>query len=140
MGLDGKDKGLKGIRWRIFMETKCFFDLWDWNEAESLADEIYLITFKFPIEEKYGLISQLRSAAVSVFSNIAEGSGRGSFKDYVRFLINARGSIQEVLAQLHFSKKRKYISNEEYEKLFCRYNRLAAAINNHIKSLRSEKD
>jgi len=120
------------------MQTKSFYELWDWNEAERLADEIYLLTLKFPLEERYCLISQLRSAAVSVFSNIAEGSGRGSYKDYVRFLINARGSIQEVLAQLHFSRTRKYISPEEYETMFRRYNHLAASINNHIKSLRAE--
>lgn len=122
------------------MQTKSFYELWDWNEAERLADEIYLITSKFPVEERYGLTSQLRSAVVSVFSNIAEGSGRGSFKDYVRFLINARGSIQEVLAQLHFSRTRKYITPEEYEKMFRRYNHLAASINNHIKSLRDEDE
>jgi len=116
------------------MQTKSFYELWDWNEAERLADEIYLITAKFPLEERYGLISQLRSAAVSVFSNIAEGSGRGSYKDYVRFLINACGSIQEVLAQLHFSRTRKYVSSGDYERLFRSYNHLAASINNHIKS------
>jgi len=120
------------------MQTKSFYELWDWNEAERLADEVYLITSKFPVEERYGLTSQLRSAAVSVFSNIAEGSGRGSYKDYVRFLINARGSIQEVLAQLYFSRTRKYITSEEYESMFRRYNHLAASINNHIKSLRDE--
>lgn len=122
------------------MKIKSFYELWDWNESEKLADEIYLVTSGFPIEERYGLISQLRSAAVSVFSNIAEGSGRGSFRDYVRFLINARGSIQEILAQLHFSRLRKYISTEKYEELFRAYNRLAASINNHIRSLRSKNN
>lgn len=119
------------------MQTKSFYELWDWNEAEGLADDIYQITSKFPSEEKYCLSSQLRSATVSVFSNIAEGSGRGSRKDYIRFLINARGSIQEILAQLHFARTRKYISKEDYETMFRRYNHLAASLNNHIKSLRT---
>lgn len=118
------------------METKTFYDLWDWQEAEELASEIYRVTKNFPVEEKFTLISQLRSAAISVFSNIAEGSGRGTYKDNVRFLLMARGSIKEVLAQLHFSKKLGYIVFVDYENLFQRYNRLAAALNNHIKSLR----
>jgi four helix bundle protein len=121
------------------MSEKRFDELWDWQEAEDLAQEIYRVVNKFPSEEKYNLISQLRSAAVSVFSNIAEGCGRGTDKDYVRFLINARGSTQEILAQLHFAETMNYISEEEYKMFYQRYNKLAAAINNHINFLRSKK-
>lgn len=120
------------------MSEKRFENLWDWNEAENLAGKIYETVSKFPSEEKYLLASQLKRAAVSVFSNIAEGCGRGTDKDYSRFLIQARGSIQEILAQLHFAKSRGYISKEEYEIFYQRYNRLAAAINNHVNFLRGE--
>jgi len=121
------------------MSEKRFEELWDWQEAENLALEIYQVTSRFPSEEKYILVSQLRRAAISVFSNIAEGCGRGTDKDYSRFLIQARGSIQEILAQLHFSKIKKYISDDEYKILYQRYNKLAAGINNHIGFLRTQE-
>lgn len=121
------------------MSIKNFFDLWDWREAEDLADEIYGVTLGFPKEEKYILVAQLRAAAISIFSNIAEGSGRGTYKDYSQFLIQARGSAKEVIAQLHFANRGKYLSDEKFLELFNRYNRLAAAINNHINSLKPDQ-
>lgn len=120
------------------MSEKRFDELWDWQEAEDLAMEIYQITSRFPLEEKYILVSQLRRAAISVFSNIAEGCGRSTDLDYSRFLVQARGSTQEVLAQLHFAKRKNYISESEYSMFFQRYNKLAAGINNHINFLRKK--
>lgn len=122
------------------MSEKRFDELWDYREAEDLAKEIYRITSLFPSTEKYLLVAQLRSAAVSVFSNIAEGCGRGTDKDYSRFLIQARGSVEEILAQLRFSRSVGYVSDKDYEMLYRRYNRLAAGINNHINFLRNNEN
>lgn len=66
-------------------------DLRVWQEGMELTEEIYRVTSEFPKHELYGLVSQMRRAAVSVPSNIAEGKGRHSDPEFVRFLLNARG-------------------------------------------------
>ena len=75
-------------------------DLRVWQEAVALCERIYAATRGFPEEERFGLTSQLRRAAVSVPSNVAEGWGRGSRQDYVRFLRIARGPLFEIKTQL----------------------------------------
>jgi four helix bundle protein len=75
-------------------------DLKAWQEARILVKEVYLATRGFPKEELFGLTQQVRRAAISVPSNIAEGYGRGTRKEYVRFLQVARGSLYEVQCQL----------------------------------------
>ncbi|MFH1252783.1 MAG: four helix bundle protein [Candidatus Uhrbacteria bacterium] len=117
------------------MANAKFFELWDWQESHNCLLKIYEVTRNFPPEEKYNLISQIRSAALSIPSNIAEGTGRGSKKDLVRFLIIARGSVEEVLSHLYIAKSLKYLNEENYQELFGRYNKLAKAINNHIFSI-----
>lgn len=67
-----------------------------WQKALELVSQTYTITSKFPQEEKYGIISQLNRAAISVITNIAEGWGRGSTKSYILFLRISRGSLMEV--------------------------------------------
>jgi four helix bundle protein len=67
-----------------------------WQEAIELSKELYLITAKFPAEERYGITSQIRRSAVSVPANIAEGSARGSKKEMLRFLFIAMGSLAEL--------------------------------------------
>jgi len=81
-------------------EVRNFFDLTAWQKARSLAKSIYEVTRMMPREEAYGLTSQVRRAAVSIPSNIAEGYGRGTTKDYLHFLRTARGSAYEVQTQL----------------------------------------
>jgi len=71
-------------------------DLRVWQSAMELTGNIYRATKKFPAEEKYGLSSQLRRAAVCVASNIAEGKGRSSDKELLQFLSRARGSVYEI--------------------------------------------
>lgn len=71
-----------------------------WQKAIVLTRNIYQITQKFPDAERFGLVSQMRRAAVSVPSNIAEGNARQSAKDYLRFLVTARGSLAELETQL----------------------------------------
>ena len=77
-------------------EKKNYIDLDVWKEARALSKEIYLASVKFPIEEKFGLTSQVRRAAVSVPSNIAEGCGRNHTKDSIQFFYISRGSLYEI--------------------------------------------
>ena len=82
------------------MKTKSYEDLIVWQKAVLLAKETYRITEKLPRSEQYGLAGQMRRAAVSIPSNIAEGYGRGTAKDYKQFLRIARGSLYELKTQL----------------------------------------
>ena len=75
-------------------------DLVAWQKARELVREIYLLTAKFPVGERFGLVSQMDRAAVSIPSNIAEGYGRSTTQDYLRFLRIARGSAFELETQL----------------------------------------
>ena len=88
-----------------------------WNEAKEFTKSIYLLTSKFPDSEKFGLISQLRRAAVSICSNIAEGSARKSNKDKAHFTTMAFGSSVEVINQLILSFELNFINELDYQKL-----------------------
>jgi four helix bundle protein len=93
-----------------------FEDLDVYNKAIDVVDDIYLLTKTFPKEEMFGLTSQLRRAAVSIPSNIAEGSAR-SKKDFSRFIDIARGSVFECVTMLQISFKQGYINNEKFDDL-----------------------
>ena len=105
-GEEGWGKGREGKPWGIVAEPgpsgriETFEDLRVWQDAQVLVDAVYRLTQPFPSEEQFGLTNQLRRAAVSIPSDIAEGWGRGSRKDYIRFLRTARGSLYEVKTQL----------------------------------------
>jgi len=82
------------------MKVKCYQDLVVWQKAMMLAEAIYQATRTFPKEELYGLTSQMRRAAVSVPSNIAEGQGRNSTQEFIRHLSIALGSLLELETQV----------------------------------------
>ena len=88
-----------------------------WVESKNFSKSIYLITSGFPDSEKYGLISQLRRASVSICSNIAEGSARKSFKDKAHYTTMAFSSAVEVLNQIIICFEIEFISENEYLKL-----------------------
>ena len=88
-----------------------------WQKAIDLAEMIYQITGNYPREEKFGLISQLRRAAISVTSNIAEGAGRNTDGEFRQMLGIAYGSICEVETQLILSDRMAIIDKSEFEKL-----------------------
>jgi four helix bundle protein len=88
-----------------------------WQKAIDLAVDIYASTAEFPSEEKYGLTSQIRRSAVSIPSNISEGAGRNSSKEFVQFLSIAHGSSYELQTQLIISNRLKLISDEASENL-----------------------
>jgi four helix bundle protein len=92
-----------------------YHDLKVWQGAMELTTKIYRITRKFPAEELYGLSTQLRRAAVSVPSNIAEGKGRSSDKELLQFLSRARGSLYEVQTQLAIAEMLGFLTKADYE-------------------------
>lgn len=97
--------------------TGSFTDLRVWQNGMKLSLEIYKATRGFPREELYGLTNQLRRAAVSIPSNIAEGKGYKSNKDFLRFLYMARGSCLEVQSELMIARDLGYLSPEETKRL-----------------------
>ena len=86
-------------------------DLLVWQQAILLVEQIYQLTAPFPQAEQYGLTSQMRRAAVSVPSNVAEGAARGSNADFNRFLIIARGSLSELETQVLIAQKLRFTDN-----------------------------
>ena len=94
------------------MPLQTYRDLEAWKAAMDLVESIYTLTRQFPDEERYGLTSQIRRAAVSIPSNIAEGYGRVHRGDYVRFLSIARGSLCEVETQMLLSIRLGYSTRE----------------------------
>ena len=95
------------------MKIHNFKELQVWQKAMDLAVFTYQLTGYFPKEEKYGLISQIQRAAVSIPSNIAEGSGRVSDKDFQRFISIAMGSSFELETQVILAFRFKYITEEQ---------------------------
>ncbi|PJC75307.1 MAG: hypothetical protein CO012_03670 [Syntrophobacterales bacterium CG_4_8_14_3_um_filter_49_14] len=87
------------------------YELKAWQEAMELVKEIYRVTRDFPKEEIYGLVSQMRRAAVSIPSNISEGAARGGDREFIQFLIIARGSLSELETQL-LTPHPKEVKNE----------------------------
>ena len=94
-----------------------FRELVVWKRAQDLALAVYRSTSSFPKEEPYGLTSQMRRAAVSVSSNIAEGCGRQGDRELARFLQIARGSVRELECQLILSRDLGYLQSAQYTKL-----------------------
>ena len=92
---------------------KAYSDLDVWQRSRSLASLIYSLTKNFPKDELFGLTNQMRRAAVSVPSNIAEGCGRQHVNDAVQFFYIARGSLYELETQLFISFDQKYLSEPE---------------------------
>lgn len=111
-----------------------------WKISKDLAVRVYHLTKKFPVNEQYGITSQLQRAAVSIPSNIAEGSGRGTKKDFIHFLNQSRGSLYEVITQLELSKSLGYGDNELTESLELEYQILAKRLNSFISTLKKNHE
>jgi len=107
-----------------------------WKNAIELAKVVYKVTEVFPSVEKYGLISQIQRASVSIASNIAEGSSRKSETDFARFLEIAIGSAFEVETQLIIAKELTYIGEGDFESLISRIHNLQKQINALITKIR----
>ncbi len=100
------------------MTVKSYSDLVAWQKAMSLVEEVYKITKGFPKEELYGLVSQLRRAAISVPSNIAEGHSRNGSREFVHHLSIAHGSLSEVETQVEIARRLGYITDERQASIF----------------------
>jgi four helix bundle protein len=96
---------------------RTYRDLIAWQKAMKFVSELYAVTHRFPGEERFGITNQLRRAAVSVPSNIAEGQARFSQKGFHHFLSQARGSLVEIETQLLIAKNPKYIQPAKAEEL-----------------------
>ena len=115
-----------------------FKDLRVWQEAMKFALDIYRTTTQFPRHELYGLSQQLRRAAVSVPSNIAEGKGHRSDREFGHYLLHARGSLLEVQTQVMIAKELQYISNEDAQRLLASSDAIGRSLNSLINSIREK--
>jgi four helix bundle protein len=120
----------------ILMSAKNYRDLIVWQKSMALVVAVYEITKRFPKEETYGLTSQIRRAAVSIPSNIAEGEGRESKKEFSHFLLIAYGSLREVETQVFISEKLKYIDESACNTIIEQCNEIGKLINGLKRSLR----
>ena len=122
----------------IFVAIESFEDLFVWQKADALVQEIYRLVEKLPKREAYGLRSQITDAAVSITSNIAEGHDRGTTKEYLSFLYNARGSNSEVKSQLKTCVKVGYLSWDEAQVALDLTDDVGKLLNRLIKSLKDK--
>ena len=112
-----------------------FKDLRVWQEAMKFAVEVYRVTAQFPRHELYGLSQQLRRAAVSVPSNIAEGTGHRSDREFGHFLLQTRGSLLEVQTQVMIAQELQYLSSEEAQRLLTSADAIGRSLNSLINSI-----
>jgi len=108
-----------------------------WENFHAITLEIYAFTQKFPAEETYGLISQVRRSSVSIAANIAEGCGRGSDAELNRLLIIAMGSASELEYQLLLAKDLRYISTSDYDHIQERLITAKKMLNRFIQKIKS---
>jgi len=90
-----------------------------WQEAIDFADFVHGVTRAFPNDERFGLTNQMRRAAVSISSNVAEGSSRSSRPDFARFVELATGSLFEVVSQATVARRQAFLSAVDYERLYA---------------------
>ena len=119
---------------------KSFEELIIWQESRKFANNIYKLTKNFPQEELYGLTSQIRRAAISIMSNIAEGFDRRTTKEFISFLIIARASVSEVQNDLYISLDLNYINKENFQNTYNHAQKIAKLINGLITYLRSQSE
>lgn len=109
-----------------------------WQDSVAFSLQIYKITKLFPHDEQFGLISQLRRASVSIPSNIAEGSKRGTKKDFSSFLRIAHGSSAEIETQLYIAKELGLIQEKDYGDLMASLESISGMIASFIKTISRE--
>jgi four helix bundle protein len=106
-----------------------------WSKSVDLVTEVYKETEQFPKEERYGLTSQIRRAAVSIPANIAEGAGRHSKKEFAYFLSNAQGSASELETELIIAHRLGYLDEATFSRLISeleRIGRLITGLSRHV--------
>ena len=116
-------------------QIRDYRDLIVWKEAMEIAELVYSLTRAFPREEMYGMSSQMRRAAVSIPSNVAEGFGRAQRKSFVQFLRVAQGSLKELETQALLCGRIGFLSEEEIADLMARCERLGKRFVQFIRTL-----
>ena len=116
-----------------------YTDLLVWQKAFDLGLAIYRVTSRFPDTERYGLVSQLRRGGVSIESDIAEGYGRQSTLDYIRFLRMARGALYELQTQLLFAERLDYLPGEQSSELLEQSDECGRMLAGLIRSLEQKR-
>lgn len=109
-----------------------------WQKPVALVTAIYTLTKSFPQEEKFGIVSQLNRASVSIPSNIAEGWGRESSKNYLQFLRISRGSLMETETLLEISKNLKYINDKDFKIISDNIEEVSKILQGLIKSIQQK--
>lgn len=120
------------------MTIQSYKDLMVWQNAMDIIESVYRLTAAFPKEETYGLTSQLRRAAVSIASNIAEGHNRDSLKEYIHFLSIAQGSLAELETQIMLAIRLKYPSEEQMQTLLTQTDKLGKMLRSLQQSLKNK--
>lgn len=116
-------------------KIECFEDLHIWQKAVEFARDIYVLTEKNGLKTDFGLKNQMRDAAVSISSNIAEGFERRSRKEYLNFLNIAKASAGEIRSQLYVSFSVGYIDESELATMREKARFLSGSIANHVKAI-----
>lgn len=119
---------------------KNFRELQIWNRSHRLTLEVYRLTQRFPKTETYGLVSQMRRSASSIPTNIAEGCGRNTERDFARFLDNAMGSASELEYQLILAHDLEYIEHDSFEKTILELTEIRRMLNAFMQKLRATSD
>jgi four helix bundle protein len=128
-------KALNGKRTNYQDMTHPWKDLIVWQKSHRLVLEIYKLSANFPEKERYGLLSQIRRSAISVAANIVEGKSRKTDKEFLSFLYNSRGSLEETRYHLLLSRDLDFINPEEYEMLEKMSSEVSFLLNSLIKSI-----
>ena len=118
---------------------KTYRDLIVWQKSMSLVTDIYRLSRSFPKDEVYGLTSQMRSCAISIPSNIAEGNGRAPTNDYIRFLRMAVGSLYELQTQLEISRNLEYISKTDFDTSYESSREIERMLSSLLRKLNDKK-
>jgi four helix bundle protein len=108
-------------------------DLEVWKKSMELVENIYRLTCKFPKNEQYGLISQMRRSAVSIPSNIAEGAARNSHREFIQFLYISLGSLSEIETQLSLAQRLSYVRDGEILTDIDQIRKMTAGLINYLK-------
>lgn len=117
-----------------------FKDMKIWELSMTLVEDIYRKTQDFPQHELYGLSSQMRRAAISIPSNIAEGNGRAHSKEYVQFLYLARGSLMELMTQLEIAYRLNYIDTKEKTEIYDQCEIILKMLHKLITSIKKKSE
>jgi four helix bundle protein len=119
--------------------VKDFTDLQAWRLARELRKEIYSLSRRLPVDERYALAAQVRRAAISVTANIAEGFGRFSYQENVQFCRQARGSAYEVRDHLTSALDAGYLTREEWAQIDARAQRAIQVLNGYIRATQARQ-